>query len=302
MLPEKIKSFAVIGAGAVGTSLAALLQDAGCELKGFSTRTEESLQASRDFLDLPGDVGRRRIGSWCGAVDLLLITVPDDRIRPVAEELACEDLITKQTLVVHCSGAHTARDLLEDLASSDVPVGSFHPLQTVPDPRSGVKSIPGSWVAVGGSDEVTAQLENLARKLDCSPVVIPEDKRPLYHASAVVACNLTIALFSIAGDLMKDAAKDLDEPLAPLRPLVEQSIRNVFEKGPEEALTGPALRGDRDTLHSHVNALGDLDPEFIEPYMALTRKCLDIGRETGRLDPEQVEDLLHELKTHTSFS
>ncbi len=67
---SSIRSVGVLGAGAVGTALAALFQDAGYTVEHICTRTPESLEASLSFLELQEEAGELEAGKWCGDVDL----------------------------------------------------------------------------------------------------------------------------------------------------------------------------------------------------------------------------------------
>lgn len=286
----------VVGAGAVGTSLAALLKKAGYEIRGISTRTEDRLTSALDFLDLPRSRGFLETGDWCYGVDLLLITVPDDIIGPVAESLAEKELTNQETLAVHCSGAHGAGELLGPLMVNGTRIGAFHPLQTVPDPAAGTKSIPGCWIALDGKPEVIDELKQIVRSIDARPFVVPEKHRTLYHAAAVFACNYTIALISIAEQLMETSAGEVEHPLDPLTPLIEKSINNALTTSPSEILTGPAVRGDVETLRRHLHSLKEEDDRLPSCYLELSIQCLNMAVESGRLDEKKKRQIVNQLE------
>jgi predicted short-subunit dehydrogenase-like oxidoreductase (DUF2520 family) len=287
------KSIGIIGAGAVGTALAGLFLDAGHDICGIATRTPSSLEKHLSLLDLPSEHGFSGPGSWCSAADLLFITVPDDQISGVADHIAGKELLSDDTLSVHCSGAHTAEQLLAPLEdpSRDLSIGSFHPLQTIPDPESGMQSIPGARVAVEGAPEVCSELASLAEQIGTRPFVIPPDRKDLYHAAAVFASNHLISVLSVAAELMREATDDEVDPLEALKPLIDASVSNAVNNSPESALTGPAARGDEDTIDVHRSSIEEVDGDYVELYVELTNHCLEIARRRGDLSKELVDRL-----------
>ena len=109
-----------------------------------------------------------------------------------------------------------------------------------------------------------------------------------YHAAASLVSNGMVALHAMACDLMGFDHSDS----APL----DQSGRSEFDffavtashalrEGPHKALTGPAVRGDADTVRGH---LAVLEGDARDAYLALTRKMITIGLASKRLSPEDA--------------
>ncbi len=282
----------IIGAGAVGTALAGLFASAGHDLCGIATRTEQSLKKSLNLLDLPPEAGHLDAGPWCSNADVLFITVPDDQISGIADQIRRKEILSDETLTVHCSGAHTADELLTPLKSPSrgLRIGSFHPLQTVPDPKSGMQSIPQAWVAIEGSADVCSELDALADQIGADSFVIPPDRKDLYHAAAVFASNHVISVLSVAANLMQKATDDEVDPLATLQPLIDASVSNALKTSPESALTGPAARGDGDTINAHQASIKEVDEDYADLYVELTKNCMKIARERGDLSTELVDE------------
>lgn len=55
-----------------------------------------------------------------------------------------------------------------------------------------------------------------------------------------------------------------------LRPLAEETVQKAFDKGPVNAQTGPAKRGDWKTIEKHLDLI--YDPEIREIYRVLQEK------------------------------
>ena len=109
------------------------------------------------------------------------------------------------------------------------------------------------------------------------------------HLSAVVGCNLLVALESEAKRLM-DEATGGEDGLDHLGPLLQTTMKNLLESGqPAQALSGPVARGDVGTVRSHLRLMERESPRLAQAYRALSLEALTLA--APRLDDEQVRCL-----------
>ena len=108
----------------------------------------------------------------------------------------------------------------------------------------------------------------------------------LYHLSAVFVCNLLAALLFAGEGIMQRIGIELP----PFYPIIRATLANIEAKGPLLALTGPVVRGDADTVASHVEAIGDM-PLHQKIYKDLSLAALEMARQRGTLTEEQIADL-----------
>jgi predicted short-subunit dehydrogenase-like oxidoreductase (DUF2520 family) len=101
--------------------------------------------------------------------------------------------------------------------------------------------------AVAG-DPVTRAL---ALSLGGRVVEVADADRAAYHAAACIAANHVVALLGQVERVAATAGLDLEAFL----PLTRAAVDDVAALGPRQALTGPAVRGDWDTLSRHLDAL-----------------------------------------------
>jgi predicted short-subunit dehydrogenase-like oxidoreductase (DUF2520 family) len=151
---------------------------------------------------------------------------------------------------------------LEGLAGAGVEIGGFHPLQTLPDPERGAAALRGAFVGIGGGPGATPVLTDLAESLGMTPFPLADESRPAYHAAAAAASNFVITALATAADLMMEARID---PIV-TRPLVEQTVANLYELTSESPLTGPIARGDVNTVTGQLAAAGDVSEEVGDQY------------------------------------
>jgi predicted short-subunit dehydrogenase-like oxidoreductase (DUF2520 family) len=279
----------VIGAGRVGTAVALLLQRAGHRIVAVSGR-EATLERAGRFLQ-----GVPVVGPPAAAADsdVLLIAVPDDRIGPIVAELATSSAFHAGQWVLHLSGA-TGLDVLRPVTTVGARRLAVHPLQTFPDVEGALDRIPGCAAAVTADDDEGVDLgERLARDLGAEPFRLDDANRPLYHAAAVFASNYVVAASGVAERLFRAAG--VPDPVAAMAPLQRATIDNVSRLGPEQALTGPAARGDATTIERNLSALAERAAGDVAPYLALCRVALDLAVRSGRLAEEgrrAVEEVL----------
>ena len=223
---------AIVGAGRLGTALAAALRGAGVAVDGPLARDARGPASSPEAV---------------------LLCVPDAAIAAAAAG------VPPGPAVGHCSGA-LGLDVLGRREGF-----SLHPLMTVTtgaDP--GVFA--GAAAALDASSPATLALaQALARTLGMTPVRIAGEDRPAYHAAASIASNFLVALEAAAEELGATAGLER----AQLVPLVRATVENWAALGPARALTGPVARGDVGTVERQRDALRERTPELLELFDAL---------------------------------
>jgi predicted short-subunit dehydrogenase-like oxidoreductase (DUF2520 family) len=242
----------VVGAGRLGTALAAALDEAGVRVAG--------------------PAGRGEVPEGC---DAIVLCVPDAEIPAAAATVA-----GAAPLVGHTSGA-TPLTALEPAGGAAF---GMHPLQTFPErwagdaaaaeraPGTALAAFAGAGCAVAGSTpEVVAFAGRLARLLGMTPFEIDDEGRAAYHAAASVASNFTVTLLAAAERIAGGAGLAPHEARALLAPLVRRTVESVAELDPASALTGPVARSDHVTVEAQRRAIEDAAPELLDLFDELVR-------------------------------
>lgn len=179
--------------------------------------------------------------------DLYLLAVPDDQIVACCAALADSGQLHPDSIVFHCSGALSSRDLQPAIAAGAA-VASVHPVRSFADPAQVAQHFAGTFCSIEGDVRATMVLESALRSIDAQPVAIQAEAKTLYHAASVFACNYLVTLIDTA--LNAYIASGIPAPLARqlAQPLVMETVGNIFRLGPEQALTGPIARGDMATV------------------------------------------------------
>lgn len=274
-------TFSVAGPGRVGTSLAAWAESGGAVRRASAGRG--------------GLAGLATAGQ-----ELLLVAVPDHALPEVVAELARRP---QARVVLHTAGGVTG-EVLRPLAAHGSAVGSFHPLKAFPRPLPDVAEARGTFFALDGDAAAQELGGRLAAAWEGTAAAVPEAARPLYHFAATLAAGGAVTLLAVAAEI----AAGLGLPPAVVSGYSElcrgaiEEVRRAAD--PAEALTGPAVRGDRETVGSHLAALVIAHPEKLGLARSLLAETL---RQIERLHPltaEQqriAEDLARTAKPFDSY-
>lgn len=219
-----VTTFRVIGPGRAGRSLMAALDAAG----GYRGR---------------GALGREDpVMAAAEGVDLLVIATPDDEVARVAAAVTP----VASTVVIHLSGS-----LGLDVLGAHPRRGSLHPLMPLPTPAIGAERLASGITFAVAGDPLTGAL---AASLGGRAVEVADPDRTAYHAAATIAANHLVAL---VGQVERVAAT-AGLPLDAFAGLLRAATDDALALGPRQALTGPAARGDWDTVARHQSALSSM--------------------------------------------
>jgi predicted short-subunit dehydrogenase-like oxidoreductase (DUF2520 family) len=274
----------IIGAGKVGTSIGFVLKQKGMEITGVSDLLEGSLNVARRYLG--GDVHYTfDSAEVVEKSDVIAIATQDRAIKDVAAAIAEKAESLEGKLFFHTSGAHPA-SLLKPLDAKGGRLGALHPLQTFPDIDSAIKVLPSTYIFIEGDENSIDTLRIIGRTLGFDVVRIEGEHKVLYHLSAVFVCNLLCALLYAGEEIMDKIGIEFQ----PFFPIIKATLANIENKGPLMSLTGPVMRGDVETILSHLDAMKDMEL-YKKAYTALSLVALEMAKEREALGEEAVERL-----------
>jgi predicted short-subunit dehydrogenase-like oxidoreductase (DUF2520 family) len=280
----------IIGAGKVGIALGHVLQNKGFAIVAVASRREESLELARNYI--PGKcLYTKNVSEVVREADVIAITTQDREINAVAQEISRKADKLDRKLFFHTSGAHPATEL-SPLEQKGAILGSLHPLQTFPDVNSGIVALPRTYIFIEGDEKAIPVLDLLASTIGFKVVRIESKNKVLYHLSAVFMCNLLTALMHTGEGIANRIGVDL----MPFFPIIETTLRNIETKGPLLSLTGPVVRGDAETVASHLEAIKGMEPQE-SVYRMLSLVALEMAKERKTLKPEEMEKLESVLKS-----
>jgi predicted short-subunit dehydrogenase-like oxidoreductase (DUF2520 family) len=166
--------------------------------------------------------------------------------------------------------AHLAGSLGPDVLDPHARRASVHPLVALPDADVGSERLHGAWFAVAGDPFVRSVVDAVGGQW----FTVADEDRAAYHAAACIASNHLVAVLGQAERVGAAAGV----PREAFLDLVRATVENVATLGPSRALTGPAARGDDETLERHRAAL---DPSELAAYDALVALARRLVAETA---------------------
>jgi predicted short-subunit dehydrogenase-like oxidoreductase (DUF2520 family) len=193
---------------------------------------------------------------------IFIIAVNDDAIAEVAQEIILPDA----AVLAHISGSQ-ALSVLGYAGTEHI--GVFYPLQTFSkNKKVDIGEIP--FFIESESAHARKTLTSIAKALSKEVQNINARQRQALHVAAVFASNFSNHMLHISKDLMAEGQLNFDW----LKPLIAETVNKSLSIGPENAQTGPARRGDMQTLDNHLDFLNS-DEALSEIYRLISQHILD---------------------------
>ena len=127
-------------------------------------------------------------------------------------------------------------------------------------------------VFVEGSDAAELEtVKTLASDLSGRVAELSSTGRKKLHVAAVFTCNFSNHMYAIADKLLATEGV----PFRVMLPLVRETARKVETMSPQDAQTGPAVRGDRKVINEHLELLKDY-PGYAALYRLIS---IDINKD-----------------------
>lgn len=165
-------------------------------------------------------------------------------------------------IIAHTSGS-TPIDVISKYC--DNKCGIFYPFQTFSFGR--IVAFNGIPLCIEASDKETQNtLFALANSIEANPIEMDTDRRKWLHLSGVFACNFTNHMLALSHLIATE--NEIDSAL--LKPLILETVQKALEGNPADYQTGPAIRGDSDTLKRHYVMLSQIDEELRDLYILLS--------------------------------
>lgn len=256
-MKARIENIVLIGAGNMATVLGTALQQAGVPILQVYNRTlakaaQLAQQLSCSYTDQLAQLNTQ--------ADLYILCVSDHAIGKVAAELAF--LNQEAPCLVHTSGATPGLTLQAYFDR----FGVLYPLQSLSKEQTiDLTTVPFCVDANTESDVL--QLEQLATRLSSKVFHINDEQRSLLHVAAVFVNNFSNHLYH----LMDQWLAEEQIPFELLQPLILGGAQKIQSLTPKLAQTGPAIRGDTNTIQRHLQILAERRPDLLRLYRQFTQ-------------------------------
>jgi predicted short-subunit dehydrogenase-like oxidoreductase (DUF2520 family) len=238
-----------IGAGNAAWQLASAFSKAGYNIDEVIAKTEESAKALASKF---GAYFGTLLSSSAAKSDWIFICTPDDVIPQIVDLLK-----TSCATVIHISGATPLSVFPKGFGDC----GVLYPVQTFSKRRKiNMQEVP---LVLEASDVHTEKrLQHLAESISGKVFFANSEERRMLHLAAVFTNNFTNHFYTIARGLLTETRL----PVAILNPLIGETALKAITEGSENVQTGPAKRGDQNTMNTQLQWLKEHHPELEEIY------------------------------------
>lgn len=225
----------VIGRGRFGS----------CLLAGLAPDQPVSRERGEDVADPDG------LAAWIEPLEVICLAVRDDQIGPLVRRLARLDLKGKGVLI-HSGLKPLAA--LHSLRTAGAYLGKLHPLFSFS--RPGGRVMPsGIPFAVEADPELMPLLRTWIVSWRGALHPLTATQWTPYHLAAVMAANFLPVYIRAGAAILEPVAGDTKSALEWLQPLIEQTVRGALDHENELPYSGPAVRGDQETIADHLSFL-----------------------------------------------
>ncbi|MES2039901.1 MAG: Rossmann-like and DUF2520 domain-containing protein [Pseudomonadota bacterium] len=269
-----MKTLNIIGAGKVGKVLAKNFQRQ--QVFVIQQVLNRTLTSACDAVAWLGAGQAVDEISQLQPADVTMLTVSDDQIANVCQQLADAGLLKAGSVIFHCSGAKASTEL-QAARLAGAAVASVHPVRSFANVDLLAEQFAGTICSLEGDGVALVLLVPALQATGAETVIINADNKLLYHAGSVFASNYLVTLMEVALRTYQAAGIPIETAQKMAAPLARQTLENVFNLGTQAALTGPIARGDMQTVALQQTRLNDWDQQTGDLYQAFTQPTIDLA-------------------------
>jgi len=199
-------------------------------------------------------------------------------------------------VALHSSGALASVELIE-LRTRGAAIASVHPLMTfVPGSHP---SLAGVSFALEGDSVAVLAARRIVKNLGGHAYSIHKEDKAAYHAWGTFASPLLTALLVTSENVAAAAGIERKTAKKMMLPIVRQTLANYAALEPEQAFSGPIIRGDIETVERHLHTLRKL-PVAREVYLSLARAAVAHLPGKNKIALEQALKLARNISVRNS--
>jgi predicted short-subunit dehydrogenase-like oxidoreductase (DUF2520 family) len=231
-----------------------------------------------------------------GDANTVVVAVRDDEIDTAVGQLINSlgerNRISAGTVIVHTSGG-AEPEFIPRLPEFGLSGGTFHPMIPFANAERVPELLRHAWIGIDGDDNARATSRRLAGHVGARTLEIPAGGKGVYHAAAVISSNFPVVLADIASRLYMSLGVPERSATQAVHGLIAGAVENLGDASPAEALTGPVVRGETETILHHLAALrGEPDAKAI--YKRLSVAALEMAARRG-VDPATIGEMRNAL-------
>ncbi len=283
---KTVLSVCIIGQGRVGKFFEALLKP----MKGVRVLVKHKYEPSYPV------------------ADVFLICVQDHWVSKVVEELVLHEQ-DQDFSAVHCSGIlpldvlaplvkmNAERGRTEGVDDGDKSENEFnkiavlHPLAPISSHTVSAENILFDAI---GDPELLLIFEHWCMEWGARFLKVDGHQKKVLHTAAVMSCNYLTTLYGMVGDFLEAEQFSKVEVRQILAASMGRTLEQLNGMSVEQAMTGPIIRGDIDTIREHLAMLKH-DQQRLALYKNLGNSTIDMISQFELKPSEDRMEVMREL-------
>lgn len=281
------KRVVFIGAGKVAWHLSCAMSKSGYAITGIASSKQSS---ARKLAEKLGAKWATEPENIIKEADIIFITTPDSEIEKVAVDLCQKNVIRKKQLFIHTSGLLTSK-VLKCIRKHGGLTLSMHPAYSFSQRSFSEEILSGIWFILEGDSTSIELGKEIVGRLKGKMLVIDPEKKPLYHLALVFASNFFVCIEDMAVEILLKCGIKKGDALKLIKPLIEVTKKNIWEKGTTDALTGPIERGDIDTIKKHLTLLVKGNRSYNKIYREISKHLLKMVEQKRNIKQDNINTM-----------
>jgi predicted short-subunit dehydrogenase-like oxidoreductase (DUF2520 family) len=253
--------FGLIGAGKVGTVLAAALRAADHAVVGYHAVSADSVSRAEALLP---DVPNLELPELLRRSEAVILAVPGDELASLVSGLAAAGHWRAGQLVVHTVARFGVDVLTPAREVGAIPL-AVHPALEFTGTSLDLKRLDGASFAVTSDPLMLPVAQAMVVEMGAEPVVVEEEDRALYAAALELASDPLGTVAATAWEALRAAG--VEDPSRLMESLLRSGVENALMAGPRAGDRAASARSAA-AVASDVAALrgaATLGPEGAAP-------------------------------------
>jgi len=237
--------------------------------------------------------------------DVFMICVQDQWVSKVVEELVLHEQ-DQLFSAVHCSGIlpldvlaplvkmNANKGRAEEIDDGDKYKNGFnkiavlHPVAPISSHTISAENILFDAI---GDPELLLVFEHWCMEWGARFLKVNAHQKKVLHTAAVMSCNYLTTLYGMVGDFLEAEQFNKLEVRQILAASMGRTLEQLNDLPVEQAMTGPIIRGDIDTIREHLAILNH-DQQRLALYKNLGNSTIDMISEfEHKPSEERIEEM-----------
>lgn len=287
----KIKGkICIIGVGKVGSAIFHNLYNLGYDIAyAIDTNLKRLKIITADFRNIK--ISDKITKEYINKSNIIIFAVAEKSLTKVINNCSKYKMDFSGKILFHLSGMETS-GVFGKLKINKDNIGSFHPLQTFNKISFEYNNLLNNiYFGIEGGANAIKYLIGLSKKMRSKYIIIPKEKKILYHSACVIASNFLVSHFNIITKITKELSLDNKESINIFKPIVYTTLENIFKNGASDSLTGPFERGDLKTIDLHLKNLKDNLPSILYYYVLLGIEAMNLAKDKKSITKKEALEI-----------